>query len=145
MMGLHPLCVLGSLSVYRRSYVSQPALEPAELTTQQPQPQPLFLRRNLPAPARPGSADDVLLAALRSVHILNGLECKISCSTSKVSYVLDTEDVLCRLLAQRRGEVDEPKLARGDRFSRWLDEQTQRNKQEQEAILALQGAIAMAQ
>lgn len=128
-----------------RSYVSQPAQEPADLATQQQQPQPLFLRRNLPLTARSGRTDDALPAALQKVHILNGLECKISCSTSKVSYVLDTEDVLCRLLTQRKAEGDEPKVVRSDGFSRWLEEQAARSRQEQEAILALQGAMAMAQ
>jgi paired amphipathic helix protein Sin3a len=32
--------------------------------------------------------------------VYNGLECKISCNTSKVSYVLDTEDLFHR---RRRG------------------------------------------
>ncbi|RZC71202.1 hypothetical protein C5167_034380 [Papaver somniferum] len=31
------------------------------------------------------------------VRVVNGLECKISCVTSKVSYVLDTEDFFFRI------------------------------------------------
>ncbi|KAI4321360.1 hypothetical protein MLD38_034752 [Melastoma candidum] len=34
--------------------------------------------------------------ALEGVRILNGLECKIACNSSKTSYVLDTEDVFFR-------------------------------------------------
>lgn len=36
------------------------------------------------------------------IRVLNGLECKISCSTSKVSYVLDTEDFFLRLKRKNR-------------------------------------------
>ncbi|XP_064949089.1 paired amphipathic helix protein Sin3-like 4 isoform X1 [Musa acuminata AAA Group] len=35
-------------------------------------------------------------------QVINGLECKISCSSSKVSYVLDTEDFLFRVRKKRR-------------------------------------------
>lgn len=37
-----------------------------------------------------------LNSALENTTVSNSLECKVSCSTSKVSYVLDTEDVLHR-------------------------------------------------
>jgi paired amphipathic helix protein Sin3a len=39
---------------------------------------------------------DDLSAAMENTIVTNALECKVSCSTSKVSYVLDTEDVLHR-------------------------------------------------
>ena len=52
----------------------------------------VFLRRNL-AKAAPGSD---LAAAVKGVRMMNGLEAKLSCSNSKVSYVLDTEDILYR-------------------------------------------------
>ncbi|KAG8046134.1 hypothetical protein GUJ93_ZPchr0008g12101 [Zizania palustris] len=42
------------------------------------------------------------LKAMDGVKVANGLECKISCKTSKVSYVLDTEDFLFRLRKRRR-------------------------------------------
>ncbi|CAD6273401.1 unnamed protein product [Miscanthus lutarioriparius] len=55
----------------------------------------VFLRRNKrkqvrndDSPASLKTMDDVMFA--------NGLECKISCKTSKVSYVIDTEDFLFR-------------------------------------------------
>ncbi|KAI8473859.1 MAG: hypothetical protein J3K34DRAFT_391529 [Monoraphidium minutum] len=41
-------------------------------------------------------AGGALMAALGGVKVSNGLECKISCATSRVSYVLDTEDVMWR-------------------------------------------------
>ncbi|KAL6969502.1 hypothetical protein U1Q18_029214 [Sarracenia purpurea var. burkii] len=40
--------------------------------------------------------------ALEGLHVVNGLECKIACNSSKVSYVLDTEDFLFRPRRKRR-------------------------------------------
>ncbi|PAN31812.1 hypothetical protein PAHAL_5G444600 [Panicum hallii] len=42
------------------------------------------------------------LKAMDGIKVVNGLECKISCKTSKVSYVLDTEDFLFRLRKRRK-------------------------------------------
>uniref|UniRef100_A0A7N1A344 Histone deacetylase interacting domain-containing protein n=1 Tax=Kalanchoe fedtschenkoi TaxID=63787 RepID=A0A7N1A344_KALFE len=42
-------------------------------------------------------------SVLEGLKIFNGLECKITCTTSKVSYVLDTEDLLYRPSRARRG------------------------------------------
>lgn len=60
-----------------RAYVSSPTPAPP---AEQP---PLYLRRNLGQRAREGP-DAELVAVLRTVSIFNGLECKISCATSKV-------------------------------------------------------------
>ncbi|XP_074295941.1 paired amphipathic helix protein Sin3-like 4 isoform X3 [Silene latifolia] len=45
-----------------------------------------------------GSGEEISGAseAMQGLQIVNGLECKIACTSSKVSYVLDTEDFLCR-------------------------------------------------
>ncbi|XP_021731191.1 paired amphipathic helix protein Sin3-like 4 [Chenopodium quinoa] len=40
--------------------------------------------------------------AMEGVQVVNGLECKIACNSSKVSYVLDTEDFLYRRIRNRR-------------------------------------------
>ncbi|CAA7014399.1 unnamed protein product [Microthlaspi erraticum] len=56
----------------------------------------IYLKRNK---RKLGGSDDEL-STTDQVKIINGLECKITCSSSKVSYVLDTEDVLHR--AKRR-------------------------------------------
>ncbi|KNA15721.1 hypothetical protein SOVF_095600 isoform A [Spinacia oleracea] len=40
--------------------------------------------------------------AMEGVQVVNGLECKIACNSSKVSYVLDTEDFLYRKIRNRR-------------------------------------------
>ncbi|XLS93399.1 hypothetical protein HN51_069407 [Arachis hypogaea] len=53
----------------------------------------IFLRRNK---RRYACADDISSEAVEGLQVINGLECKISCSSSKVSYVLDTEDFLFR-------------------------------------------------
>ncbi|XP_024973275.1 paired amphipathic helix protein Sin3-like 2 [Cynara cardunculus var. scolymus] len=41
-------------------------------------------------------------AAMEGVHVVNGLEYKMSCSSSKISYVLDTEDLLFRERRKRK-------------------------------------------
>ena len=55
-----------------------------------------------------------------AVSCVNGLECKVSCATSKVSYVLDTEDVL---RVRRGGAPRDTSAARAaavGRFHAWL-------------------------
>ncbi|KAI4385181.1 hypothetical protein MLD38_003236 [Melastoma candidum] len=47
-----------------------------------------------------GLYNDNLL--MEGVSVVNGLECKIACSSSKVSYVLDTEDLLFRTKKKKR-------------------------------------------
>ncbi|GAB2288794.1 hypothetical protein Dimus_023105 [Dionaea muscipula] len=41
-------------------------------------------------------------SAMDGVQIVNGLECKIACNSSKISYVLDTEDFFLRPRSKRR-------------------------------------------
>ncbi|BFG26777.1 hypothetical protein CerSpe_130510 [Prunus speciosa] len=40
--------------------------------------------------------------AMEDVQLVNGLECKIACNSSKISYVLDTEDYFFRMRRKRR-------------------------------------------
>lgn len=66
-------------------------------------------------------------------------------TVSQVSYVLDTEDVMCRKLRQRRSEPDAQKQLRSDRFTRWLEMRTALRSEEVEAMMALNaGAAAVA-
>ncbi|XP_074287328.1 paired amphipathic helix protein Sin3-like 2 [Silene latifolia] len=62
--------------------------------------------------------------AVKGVHLSNGLECKVSCSSSKISYVLDTEDFFFRTKRERKSlSVDVSRKlnqARGHRFIRFL-------------------------
>ncbi|AQK89858.1 Paired amphipathic helix protein Sin3-like 3 [Zea mays] len=70
------------------------------------------------------------LKAMDGIKVVNGLECKISCKTSKVSYVLDTEDFLSRLRKRRKilrgGSVSDSSqfskiyAAKVQRFNRFL-------------------------
>ncbi|XP_044493572.1 paired amphipathic helix protein Sin3-like 4 isoform X5 [Mangifera indica] len=70
--------------------------------------------------------------AMEGLQIANGLECKITCNSSKVSYVLDTEDFLFRTRRKsRRIPQNSPchnqakasnghPIRRLQRFQRWL-------------------------
>ncbi|KAL9240901.1 hypothetical protein vseg_015069 [Gypsophila vaccaria] len=61
----------------------------------------IFLRRNK---RKYSSGDEIsgTSEAMEGLQIVNGLECKIACTSSKVSYVLDTEDFLYRRRRKRR-------------------------------------------
>ncbi|KAH9619279.1 hypothetical protein KSS87_011946 [Heliosperma pusillum] len=61
--------------------------------------------------------------AMGGVHLSNGLECKVSCSSSKISYVLDTEDFLFRTKRERKslpldvsGKLNQSRVHRFNRF-----------------------------
>ncbi|XVE75149.1 hypothetical protein DITRI_Ditri12bG0072300 [Diplodiscus trichospermus] len=56
----------------------------------------IFLKRNI---RRCAGGDEVssTCQASSGLKLVNGLECKIACNSSKVSYVLDTEDFLFRV------------------------------------------------
>ncbi|KAK7252329.1 hypothetical protein RIF29_36192 [Crotalaria pallida] len=58
----------------------------------------IFLKRNK---RRYASDDELSSQAMDGIKVINGLECKIACSSSKVSYVLDTEDFLVRMRRKR--------------------------------------------
>ncbi|XP_062191512.1 paired amphipathic helix protein Sin3-like 3 [Phragmites australis] len=61
----------------------------------------VFLGRNKRKHSNNDEPSDSL-KAMDGIKVVNGLECKISCKTSKVSYVLDTEDFLFRLRKRRK-------------------------------------------
>lgn len=61
----------------------------------------VFLERNKRKNAT-GDDDSDICAAIEGVKISNGLECKIACHSSKVFYVLDTEDYLHRTSSKQR-------------------------------------------
>ncbi|KAK8655383.1 hypothetical protein V6N13_107963 [Hibiscus sabdariffa] len=56
----------------------------------------IFLKRNI---RKCAGGDDLssIWQTTEGLKIVNGLECKIACNSSKVSYVLDTEDILFRV------------------------------------------------
>ncbi|KAK4263327.1 hypothetical protein QN277_028757 [Acacia crassicarpa] len=59
----------------------------------------ILLKRNK---RRNAPSDEYSSPALEGLQVSNGLECKIACSSSKVSYVLDTEDFLFRMSKRRK-------------------------------------------
>ncbi|CAK9146264.1 unnamed protein product [Ilex paraguariensis] len=61
----------------------------------------IFLRRNKRKYAC-GDEVSATCEAMDGIKVVNGLECKIACNLSKVSYVLDTEDFLWRTRRKRR-------------------------------------------
>lgn len=86
----------------------------------------VFLARN--TGASKGAADDSqrLLQVLQGVAVANGLECKISCQNSKVSYVLDTEDVMYRhrnssSSSSGKHQEGQPADSRAVKWHQWLD------------------------
>ena len=80
------------------------------------------------------------------VRVWNGLECKIGCSTYKMSYVLDTEDVLYRRTKRRRTGQEgvaasaKARSIRSDLFQKWVVKRTE----EVEAEAAARAAEAAA-
>eukprot|EP00268_Persea_americana_P032753 TRINITY_DN322_c0_g1_i5.p1 TRINITY_DN322_c0_g1~~TRINITY_DN322_c0_g1_i5.p1 ORF type:complete len:1449 (+),score=328.48 TRINITY_DN322_c0_g1_i5:313-4659(+) len=66
--------------------------------------QGVFLGRNLRKYAY-GDECSAICMAMEDIRLVNGLECKISCNSSKVSYVLDTEDFLFRIRKKRRTSI----------------------------------------
>jgi len=89
----------------------------------------VFLNR---AKAKAGFAD--LQAALTNTVVSNALECKVSCTTSKVSYVLDTEDVMHRAKKKsklnakavaKKKAMNEKKMAeKSEKLKAWVEEQS---------------------
>ncbi|KAL6983585.1 hypothetical protein U1Q18_016969 [Sarracenia purpurea var. burkii] len=61
----------------------------------------IFMRRNK-RKCEFGDEFSAACQAAEGLQVLNGLECKINCNSSKVSYVLDTEDFLFRARRKRR-------------------------------------------
>ncbi|XP_010683342.2 paired amphipathic helix protein Sin3-like 3 isoform X2 [Beta vulgaris subsp. vulgaris] len=62
----------------------------------------IFLKSRNKRPYTSGDEISSASEAMEGVQVVNGLECKIACNSSKVSYVLDTEDFLYRRIRNRR-------------------------------------------
>ncbi|GFH17943.1 HDAC_interact domain-containing protein [Haematococcus lacustris] len=131
---------------YIRGFVSGGPTPPALLPTSSHAPSPLYLKRNLPGP-QAGQGDEQLLAALQLVLIQNGLECKIACATDKVSYVLDTEDVLARKKRRHNPQPAAQRDLRVQRFAKWMSSAHKlaaASQQEEEQAVALLSSTARA-
>ncbi|XVF02345.1 hypothetical protein REPUB_Repub04eG0167600 [Reevesia pubescens] len=70
----------------------------------------IFLKRNI-RKCTSGEVSSTCRAA-EGLKVVNGLECKIACNSSKVSYVLDTEDFLFRVRRQPASKQNSPCLNR---------------------------------
>lgn len=82
---------------------------------------PVLLRRNLPSTSKDdeGKAETEHLA---QYHIRNGLEGRMHCDTSKLAYVLGSEDLLLRKRRKRSAEAAElSRSRRADNFEAWLN------------------------
>ncbi|CAH2055356.1 unnamed protein product, partial [Thlaspi arvense] len=80
----------------------------------------VVLQRNL----RPHTGLDDLAAlckAMEGVEVVNGLECKMSCSSYKISYVLDTEDFFHRKKKKKKSQrLSQTNKDRVERFHMFL-------------------------
>ncbi|KAK8469973.1 hypothetical protein PHAVU_004G022900 [Phaseolus vulgaris] len=65
------------------------------------EPHGIILHRNK---RKYGNLDELsaICSAMEGVKVINGLECKIACNSSKISYVLDTQDFFFRPRKKRR-------------------------------------------
>ncbi|CAA0380964.1 unnamed protein product [Arabidopsis thaliana] len=77
----------------------------------------IVLQRNL----RPYTGLYDLCKAMEGVEVVNGLECKMSCSSYKIAYVLDTEDYFHRKKKKKKTEqLWQRNKVRVERFHRFL-------------------------
>jgi len=133
----------GALTDYIQGYLDSPPALPPAPSDQEP-PSAIYLKRTLPgARTPPGTFNDERLAdAVTKVLVTNGLECKISCASCKVSYVLDTEDVMVRRV-RRSPALEAVRAARAGKMAKWLsaksDKATQEAKEEEEAAAVIAG------
>ncbi|KAG7981890.1 hypothetical protein I3843_04G021300 [Carya illinoinensis] len=87
------------------------------------EPRGIMLQRNKQTDA---SVDEYFAScmAMEGTHTVSGLECKIACNSSKISYVLDTEDLFFRPRRNRRNSSRGTSLTRAEarvqRFHRFL-------------------------
>ncbi|KAK9837425.1 hypothetical protein WJX81_001540 [Elliptochloris bilobata] len=111
--------LLAPFAEYLRCFTDDPA--GAVVIDRQGRRRRPFLRRSLPPDALGDeeAAMDAGAAALVGAELTNGLECKITCETSKVSYVLDTEDVFRRRKAAAVRSASA--VQRAARFASWLE------------------------
>ncbi|KAJ0229578.1 Paired amphipathic helix protein Sin3-like 2 [Hirschfeldia incana] len=80
-------------------------------------PQAIVLQRNMRGYS---GLDDLAIAckAMEGVKVINGLECKMSCSSYKISYVLDTEDFFHRKKKQKSDNVSQDKASQQRKLDR---------------------------
>ena len=87
--------------------------------------------------------DEKVVQTLGQVVLHNGLECKVSCVHSKVSYVLDTEDLMYHRIRKAGSDVDGYKMNRSSRFLQWYDNTMAKIKADSVAADALMAATGV--
>ena len=93
----------------------------------------IFLTRTLQGIKDMNETDEHLSGALKKFYIFNGLECKVACNTSKVSYVLDTEDILLRKGGfHGKGTTPEQSAKRKERFEKWIEAESAKEDMEED-------------
>ena len=84
----------------------------------------VFMMRNKNRKYAGEDEDVALQSAMENAIVENGLENKFSCHTSKVSYVLDTEDLFLRCTARCAHKHKEKReLRKHQVFGEWLNQQ----------------------
>ena len=114
-----------AFSDYLKSYVEFDSSVSAH------EPGKVFLKRTLQGLKDVNGTDEQLPGELKNFYIWNGLECKIACNTSKVSYVLDTEDVLLRKGFCTSLKTDQAKK-RKERFDKWIETEIEKTDEASE-------------
>ena len=90
---------------------------------------PVYLRRTKlnPRPVDRKDEDSAILADKFADVVFNSLECKVSCSNSKISYVLDTEDIFYRKSVRWAGQAVHKRIQQRkvmeSKFRQWLNTQ----------------------
>ncbi|GAX77506.1 hypothetical protein CEUSTIGMA_g4950.t1 [Chlamydomonas eustigma] len=133
------VAVEGLVNQYIRQFISTPAALPEA-------DKALHLSRNFVSlKVQPDTTDEAVSAALQNVYINNGLECKVSCNSSKISYVLDTEDVMFRLKRHASSPFAAYKENRRGCFLTWFEETQKRMREVAEVAEGLaHGLVAVA-
>jgi paired amphipathic helix protein Sin3a len=105
-----------AFSDYLKNYVE------LDSSTSPYEPGKIFLTRTLQGLKDMNESDEHLSAELKKFYIWNGLECKLACNTSKVSYVLDTEDIMLRKgCFHSSGTKSEQLKKQKERFEKWIE------------------------
>ncbi|KAK9865821.1 hypothetical protein WJX84_003538 [Apatococcus fuscideae] len=85
-----------------------------------------YLPRTLPH-MTPATMEEQSAILLATAMLHNGLECKVATTTSKVSYVLNTEDVFLRKQRQKKRPSSAALKAKADRMLHWMSQRFRAN------------------
>lgn len=114
-----PEVVAVSVDPYFLSYLHNEYLSVFPIRKESPT---VLMRRNKRKYAETDECSAACMA-MEDVDVINGLECKMSCNTSKISYVLDTEDFFHRKSKKKKlkSEPSEHYQKKAEHFRKWLE------------------------